>query len=102
MNPFVKGGLAAISNRTLCVLRTFQPARGGEALGVLPGRGPRLEVMPLGTRGMVRRITPSLAIAAVFAVAIATGAPGLLGFPLFLVVVLLGVLLDDLQPDLAV
>jgi PAS domain S-box-containing protein len=102
MAPLLKGDLAGISDRTLCDLRTFQPARGGEAFGVLPGRGPRLGVMPLGTRGLARRTTPYLAIAAVFAAAIVTGAPGLLVFPLFLIVVLSVALFDDRQQVLAV
>ena len=51
--------------------------------------------MPFRTRGLVRRATPFAGIAAVFAVAIATGAPALLAFPLFLLAVLSVALFDD-------
>jgi PAS domain S-box-containing protein len=51
--------------------------------------------MPFRTRGLVRRATPFAGIAAVFAVAIGTGAPALLAFPLFLLAVLSVALFDD-------
>jgi len=51
--------------------------------------------MPFRTRGLVRRATPFAGIAAVFAVAIATGAPALLAFPLFLLAVLSVALFDN-------
>ncbi|HSS92728.1 MAG TPA: ATP-binding protein [Candidatus Dormibacteraeota bacterium] len=51
--------------------------------------------MPFRTRGLVRRATPFIGIAAVFAVAIATGASSLLAFPLFLIAVLAAALFDD-------
>ena len=51
---------------------------------------------------MVRRTTPYLGIAAALAVAIATSAPGLLVFPLFLLVVLYVALFDDRTQLLAV
>ena len=51
--------------------------------------------MPSRTRGLVRRATPFVGIAAIFAVAIATGAPALLAFPLFLLAVLSVALFDD-------
>ena len=47
------------------------------------------------TQSLVRRATPFVGIAAVFAVAVATGAAELLAFPLFLVVVISSALFDD-------
>jgi len=47
------------------------------------------------TQSLVRRATPFVGIAAVFAVAAATGAAELLAFPLFLVVVISSALFDD-------
>ena len=69
---------------------------------MLPGQSPRLGVVPIRTRGLVRRITPFVGIAAVFAVAVATGAPALLAFPLFLLAVLTVSLFDDSGQLLAV
>jgi PAS domain S-box-containing protein len=69
---------------------------------VLPGRGPRLEIVPYRTRGLVHRATPYVGIAAVFAVAIATGAPSLLVFPLLVLIVLSAALFDDRNALLAV
>ncbi len=51
--------------------------------------------MPSRTRGLVHRATPYAGLAAVLAVALATGAPGLLAFPLFLILVLSVALFDD-------
>ncbi len=62
---------------------------------MLPANRPRLGVVPFRTRSLVRRATPFVGTAAVFAVAIATGAPGLLAFPLFLVITLSVALFDD-------
>ncbi len=98
----LKGGLAGLGALKLCVLRTIQPARGGEAYGVLPGSRPRTEGVPLRTQSLVRRATPFLGIAAVFAVAAAAGAPELLAFPLFLIVVISSALFDDRAQLLAV
>ena len=58
--------------------------------------------MPLRTQSLVRRATPFLGIAAVFAVATATGAPELLAFPLFLIVVISSALFDNRAQLLAV
>jgi PAS domain S-box-containing protein len=58
--------------------------------------------VPLRTQSLVRRATPFLGIAAVFAVAAATGAPELLAFPLFLIVVISSALFDDRSQLLAV
>ncbi|HWO44121.1 MAG TPA: PAS domain S-box protein, partial [Methylomirabilota bacterium] len=54
------------------------------------------------TQSLVRRATPFLGIAAVFAVATATGAPELLAFPLFLIVVISSALFDNRAQLLAV
>src|SRR5207248_6387043 len=48
---------------TICALRTFQPARGGEASGVSSGVGPGSASW---TRLLVRRGTPFAALAAIF------------------------------------
>ncbi len=69
---------------------------------MLPERRPRPEVMPFRTRGLVRRATPYVGIAAILAVALATGSPGLLVFPLFLIVVLSVALFDDRAPLIAI
>ena len=58
--------------------------------------------MPLRTQSLVRRATPFLGIAAVLAVAAATGAPELLAFPLFLLIVIASALFDDRAQLLAV
>jgi len=58
--------------------------------------------VPLRTQSLVRRATPFLGIAAVFAVATATGAPELLAFPLFLIVVISSALFDNRAQLLAV
>ncbi len=58
--------------------------------------------MPLRTQSLVRRATPFLGIAAVFAVATATSAPELLAFPLFLIVVISSALFDNRAQLLAV
>jgi PAS domain S-box-containing protein len=58
--------------------------------------------VPLRTQSLVRRTTPFLGIAAVFAVAAATGAPELLAFPLFMIVVISSALFDDRAQLLAV
>src|SRR5712691_3615668 len=83
-------------------MRNIQPDRGGEAYRVLPGSRPRTEGVPLRTQSLVRRTTPFLGIAAVFAVAAATGAPELLAFPLFLIVVISSALFDNRAQLLAV
>jgi len=51
--------------------------------------------MPSRSQRLVHRATPYAGLAAVLAVALATGAPGLLAFPLFLVIVLSVALFDD-------
>jgi PAS domain S-box-containing protein len=56
---------------------------------VLPGAGPRIAPKPSWTVSLVRRATPFVAIAAVFAVQIAAGAGPVLAFPLYLTVILL-------------
>src|SRR5207248_7825780 len=78
----------------LCALRTFHPARGGEALGVLPGSGPQSASR---ARVLVRRATPFAALAAVFAVQALASAGPVVAFPLYLA----AVLLVSLQPDRA-
>ena len=57
---------------------------------MLPGSRPRTAPNPLWTQGLVRRVTPFFAIAAVFAVQFLTGAGPVLVFPLYLTVILLG------------
>ncbi len=91
---FLKGGLARQVAAKLCVLRTFHPARGGEATGVLPG--PRLgsDRVSARMRALVRGVTPFLGIAAAFALQAFTGAPALLVFPLYVVVVLFAALFN--------
>src|SRR5260370_35123575 len=61
---FVKGGLVDLSALTLCVLRTFHPARGGEVYGVLPGRGRGQGGVLSRTPGRARLSIPFVAIAA--------------------------------------
>ena len=61
----------------------------------MSGRGPGTGVALSRTPGLVRRATPFVAIAAVVAVALGTGAPSLLVFPLFVVVALPVALFDD-------
>jgi PAS domain S-box-containing protein len=56
---------------------------------VLPGANPRNAPKPSWTVSLVRRATPFLAIAAVFAVQVAAGAGPVLAFPLYLTVILL-------------
>src|SRR5260370_36480485 len=92
---FVKGGLVDLSALTLCVLRTFHPARGGEVYGVLPGRGPGHGVVLSRTPGLARRAIPFVAIAALLSIALGTGAASLLVFPLFVIVALPVALFDD-------
>src|SRR5207247_1152950 len=75
-----------------CALRTFHPARGGEALGVLPGSGPQSASR---ARVLVRRATPFAALAAVFAVQALASADPVVAFPLYLAVVLLVSLQQD-------
>src|SRR5438445_528197 len=97
-----KGGRPGPGALRLCVLRTFQPARGGEAFGVLPGSRPRPYGVQMKTQSLVRRATPFVGIAAGFAVAVATGAAELLACPVFLVVVISSALLDGRPPLLTV
>ena len=73
----------------LCNLRTFHPARGGEVSEVLPE--PDAPVAPW-SRGLVRRVTPFAAIAAIFAVQALSDASPVLAFPLYLTVALLAAL----------
>src|SRR2546430_7650969 len=83
---------------TLCLLRTFHPARGGEASGVGPGTAMRhLARGSSRTRVVVRRATPFAAVAAVFAVQALAQAEPVVAFPLYLSIVLLA----SLQPDRA-
>jgi PAS domain S-box-containing protein len=56
---------------------------------VLPGPRPRPELKPNRTRGLVRRATPILAIAAVIALQAGLGLAPVLVFPLYLLIVLL-------------
>ena len=83
---------------TLCALRTFHPARGGEAGGVVPGTGPQLS----WTRALVRRTTPFAAIAAIFAVQALAEAPPVVAFPLYLTVILLVAMQRDRAESIAV
>src|SRR3989442_6543590 len=83
---------------TLCVLRTSNPARGGEASGVGPGTEMRKVARGSSrTRILVRRATPFAAVAAVFAVQALAQAEPVVAFPLYLTIVLLA----SLQPDRA-
>jgi PAS domain S-box-containing protein len=59
---------------------------------VLPGPRPRPDLKPIRTRGLVRRATPILAIAAVIAVQAGADLSPVLAFPLYLIVVLLAAL----------
>ena len=61
----------------------------------MPGRGPRPEVVPFRTPGLVRRATPYAAIAAILVVALGAGASSLLAFPLLAVVLVSVALFDD-------
>ncbi len=85
-NGFLKTAEAQIAADTLCLLRTFHPARGGEASGVLPGSGP---MSSSWTRILVRRATPYVALAAILAVQALAKAEPVVAFPLYLTVVLL-------------
>src|SRR3981081_465249 len=78
-----------MSASTLWHLRTFHPARGGEVSEVLPGARPRTAPKSTWARGLVRRLTPLPAIAAVFAIQAAAGAGPVLVFPLYLTIILL-------------
>src|SRR5947199_5759730 len=83
---------------TLCVLRTFHAARGGEASGVGPGTEMRQVARGSSrTRILVRRATPFAAVAAVFAVQALAQAEPVVAFPLYLTIVLLA----SFQPDRA-
>src|SRR2546428_12628799 len=83
---------------TLCVLRPFHAARGGEASGVGPGTEMRQVARGSSrTRILVRRATPFAAVAAVFAVQALAQAEPVVAFPLYLSIVLLA----SLQPDRA-
>src|SRR5438034_117145 len=89
---------AVESADTLCVLRTFHAARGGEASGVGPGTEMRQVARGSSrTRLLVRRATPFAAVAAVFAVQALAQAEPVVAFPLYLSIVLLA----SLQPDRA-
>src|SRR5438128_6127085 len=87
----------------LCALRTFHPARGGEA-GVLPGTEvrPRQGDSVSWTSVLVRRATPFAALAAVFAVQALANAEPVVAFPLYLTVVLLVSLQQDRTESIAV
>ena len=69
---------------------------------MLPGRRPRPEPVPFRTRGLVRRTTPYLVTAAVFVLAIATGASQLLVFPMLLIALIYVALFDDSTQLIAV
>src|SRR5205809_2165187 len=93
-----KAAEACRSADRLCVLRTFHPARGGEASGVGPGTETRQVARGSSrTRILVHRATPFAAVAAVFAVQALAQAEPVVAFPLYLTIVLLA----SLQPDLA-
>ncbi|TMG11096.1 MAG: hypothetical protein E6I06_04220, partial [Chloroflexi bacterium] len=83
------------SATTLWPLRTFHPARGGEASGELPGTGPLRRGSTSWTGTLVRRGTPFAALAAVFAVQALASAEPVVAFPLYLTVVLLVSLQQD-------
>ena len=82
------------------LLRTFQPAMGGEASGAVPGG------VGLGSvswpRLLVRRTTPFIALAAIFAVQALTDAQAVVAFPLYLAVVLVTSLQQDRAESLGV
>ena len=59
---------------------------------MLPGPRPRPDLKPFRTRGLVRRVTPFLIIAAVIAVQIGADIKPVLVFPLYLAIVLLAAL----------
>ena len=83
----------------LCALRTFHPARGGEASGVAPGAGDQSFSR---TRLLVRRATPFAAVAAIFAIQALADARPVLAFPLYLTVVLLVSLQQNRVESIAV
>ncbi len=56
---------------------------------MLPGARPRTAPKPSWTLGLVRRLTPLAAVAAVFGIQVAAGAGPVLVFPLYLTVILL-------------
>ena len=99
----VKAAECGRSASTLFALRTFHPARGGEA-GVLPGT--EVRPRPGSTRSwtsvLVRRATPFAALAAVFAVQALANAEPVVAFPLYLTVVLLVSLQQDRAESIAV
>ena len=84
---------------TLCALRTFHPARGGEASGVLPGSG---QESTSWTRVLVRRAMPFAALAAIFAVQALADAQPVIAFPLYLAVVLVVALQQNRTESIAV
>lgn len=94
----LKAAEARKAATTLWGLRTFHSARGGEA-GVLPGAG---QGSTPSTRNLVRRATPFVAIAAVFAVQALAAADPVVAFPLYLAVVLLVSLQHDRAASIAV
>src|SRR5260370_37016514 len=88
-DTFAKMGSCETAAGALGSLRTFQPARGGEVLEVLPAARPRNAPKPSWTVSLVRRATPFFAIAAVYAIQVSAGAGPVLAFPLYLTVILL-------------
>ena len=98
----VKTAAGARSATTLWPLRTFHPARGGEASGELPGTGPLRRGSTSWTGTLVRRGTPFAALAAVFAVQALASAEPVVAFPLYLTVVLLVSLQQDRAESVAV
>jgi PAS domain S-box-containing protein len=104
----VKRGAFGWPTAKLCLLRTLDPAKGGEGTEVLPGPRPRPEVAPFRTRGLVRRITPlfTLLVAAALAgIAVLSGsvqtAVGLFAAALLIVLVLVVYLLVARARDAA-
>src|SRR5207302_9567559 len=94
----VKAAESPSSADKLCALRTFHPARGGEASGV-PGA---VSQSFSRTRLSVRRATPFVALAAIFAIQALADAQPVVAFPLYLTVVLLVSLQQNRVESIAV
>src|SRR5438046_9762342 len=91
-----KAAEARRSADRLCVLRTFHPARGGEACRVGPGTETRQVARgATRTRILVRRALPFADAAAVFAVQAPARASPAVAFPAYRSIAML----QPLQPD---
>jgi PAS domain S-box-containing protein len=109
MKGSVKRGAFGRPKAKLCLLRTLDPARGGEGTEVLPGPRPRPEDAPIRTGGLVRRMTPlfTLLVAAALAgIAVLSGsvqaAAGFFAAAVLVVVALAVYLVVNRARDVAV